>query len=47
MRLLNKNQIKIILQINEIYISIPVQIVKIKKVLFFINETTKNDSEKK
>ncbi len=44
--LLNKNQSKIIEQTNKIFINIPVDHVKIKEILFVVNEITMNDSEK-
>ena len=44
--LLNKNQSKIIEQTKKIFINIPVDHVKIKEILFVVNEITKNDSEK-
>ena len=45
-RLMKKNQFEIIEQTNQIYISIPVEYVKVKEILFVVNEITKNDSEK-
>ena len=45
-RLLNKNQSKIIEETNVIYINIPIEHVKIKGKLFVVNEITKNDSDK-
>ena len=44
--LLNKNQSKIFEDTNQIYINIPVEHVKVKEILFVVNEITKNDSEK-
>ena len=44
--LLKKNQTKIIEETNQIYISIPIQNVKIKEILFVVNEIIKTDSEK-
>ena len=44
--LLKKNQTKIIEETNQIYISIPIENVKIKEILFVVNEIIKNDSEK-
>ena len=45
-RLLNKNQFKIIEETNSIYISIPIEHSKLKEILFEVNEIIKNDSEK-
>ena len=45
-RLLNKNQYKIIEETNKIYISIPVEHLKVKEILIVVNEIIKNDSEK-
>ena len=44
--LLNKNQSKIFEETNQIYINIPIENIKIKEILFVVNEITKNDSEK-
>ena len=44
--LMKKNQTKIIEEINQIYINIPVDHMKIKEITFVINEITKNYSEK-
>ena len=44
--LMKKNKTKIIEEINQIYINIPVEHMTIKEILFVINEITKNDSEK-
>ena len=44
--LMKKNQSKIIEETNQIYISIPVEYVKVKEILFVVNEIIKNDSEK-
>ena len=41
--LMKKNQFKIIEETNQIYISIPIENVKIKEILFVVNEITKND----
>ena len=42
---LNKNQTKIIEETNQIIINIPVEYLKIKEILFVINEKIKNDKE--
>ena len=44
--LLNKNKTKILEETNQIFISIPVEMVKVKEILFVLDEITKNDSEK-
>ena len=43
--LMNKNQTKILEDTNLISISIPLESVKIKEILFVLNETEKNDKE--
>ena len=44
--ILNKNKTKILEETNQIFISIPVEMVKVKEILFVLDEITKNDSEK-
>ena len=41
-----KNQTKIIEETNQIYISIPIENLRIKEILFVVNEIIKTDSEK-
>ena len=43
---LSKNQTKILEETNQIYISIPVDHLKIKEILFVIEEKLKDDKEK-
>ena len=44
--LINKNKPKIIEVSNQIHINIPIENVKVKEILFEVNEIKKNDSEK-
>ena len=44
-RNLNKNQTKIIEETNQIIINIPTDNLKIKEILFIVNEKIKNDKE--
>ena len=44
--LMKKNQSKIIEETNQIYINIPIENLKVKEILFVVNEIIKNDSEK-
>ncbi len=46
MRLMKKNQIKLIEETNKIYISIPIDYFNVKEILFIVNEIVKNDIEK-
>ena len=44
--LMKKNQSKIMEETNQIYINIPIENLKVKEILFVVNEIIKNDSEK-